>query len=73
MSTDAKARGGLKTIVRVELALRGKTWDKKAPQAVPNKRASKKLEARRKAWDLDSKGKIAHQRTRPGSYNLKQG
>jgi hypothetical protein len=74
MSTDNTKPRGLKTIVRAELALRGiKVWDKKAPQGVPNKKASKKLEARRRAWDIDSKGKVAHQRTRPGSYNLKRG
>jgi hypothetical protein len=74
MSTDNTKPRGLKTIVRAELALRGiKVWDKKAPQGVPNKKASKKLEARRRAWEADSKGKVAHQRTRPGSYNLKRG
>ena len=74
MSTDNTKPRGLKTIVRAELALRGiKTWDKKAPQAAPNKKASARLEARRRAWEADSKGKAAHQRTRPGSYNLKRG
>ena len=75
MSTDNTKPRGLKTIVRAELALRGiKTWDKKAPQAAPNKKASARLEARRRGYVADSTGKgTAHQRTQPGSYNRKRG
>lgn len=74
MSNETAKPRGLKTIVRAELALRGiKVWDKKAPQGTPNKKAAKKLRARVAAFDADSKGKVTHQRTRPGSYNRKRG
>lgn len=74
MSTENAKPRGLKTIVRAELAMRGiKSWDQHAPQGTPNKKASKKLEARRRGYEIDSKGKVAHQRTRPGSYNPKRG
>lgn len=73
--TDSKKPVGLRTIVRAELKMRGiHTKDTKAPQAVPNRKASKKLEARRRGFASDSTGKsTAHQRTQPGSYNRKRG
>lgn len=75
MSDDNKKPTGLRTIVKAELAMRGiKSWDKKAPQGVPNRKASKKLEARRRGYQSDTTGKgTAHQRTMPGSYNRKRG
>jgi len=74
MSEDKKIGGGLRTIVRAELKARGLEWTKKAPQGVPNKKMSKKLEARRRGWTADTTGKgTAHQRTQPGSYNRKRG
>lgn len=66
---------GLKTIVAEELKARKiYKWDK-APQAVPNKKASAKLERRRRGHQADISGnsKLATARTAPGSYNMKRG
>lgn len=69
---DTNKPRGLRTIVLHELGLRGiKVKDTKAPQAPPSRKASAKLEARRKAHASDPQR--PHQRTAPGSYNLKKG
>ena len=39
---------GLKTIVREQLKDQGKTWNQKAPQAVPNKKEAARLAARQR-------------------------
>lgn len=61
---------GLKTIVRKELAMRGKEWTRKAPQAVPNKKDSARLAARQRGYQtLVSGNKVNSEAfTMPGSY-----
>jgi len=60
---------GLKTLVREDLKLRKLTWDRKAPQAAPNKRDAKRLAARQRGYTsvVDST-KNAEAFTMPGSY-----
>lgn len=59
---------GLKTLVREELKLRKLVWDKKAPQAVPNKRDAAHLAARQRGYHSNATAKNAEQYTMPGSY-----
>ena len=60
---------GLKSLVRADLKLRGLTWDKKAPQAAPNKRDAKRLTARQNGYHANVVAtKNAEQFTMPGSY-----
>lgn len=59
---------GLKTLVREDLKLRKLTWDKKAPQAAPNKREAKRLAARQNGYHANATAKNAEQYTMPGSY-----
>lgn len=62
---------GLKTIVREELKLRGKAWDKKAPQAQPNKKEAERLARRQRghtALENSKNGKPSSAYTQPGSY-----
>lgn len=59
---------GLRTLVREDLARRGKTWTKRAPQATPNNKRSAILDLRIRAWNLlDSRIKPGF--TKPGSMN----
>lgn len=66
---------GLKTLVRDDLKLRGLTWDRKATQAAPNKRAAQRLQRRQSGFVQEGSGRDLpnHQRTMPGSYNRKRG
>lgn len=60
---------GLKTLVREDLKLRKLTWDRKAPQAVPNKRDAKRLAARQRGFHTNvAVTKNEEQFTMPGSY-----
>ena len=61
---------GLKTIVNEELKLRGKTWTKKAPQAIPNKREAAKLAIRQRGYEsaISNKSNNSAAFTMPGSY-----
>lgn len=62
---------GLKTIVRDALKRRGLTWDRKAPQAQPNKKAAARLAARQRGHQsiLDSNKNIPAGAFRmPGGY-----
>ena len=57
---------GLKTIVREELKIRGLFWDRKAPQATPNKHAARILAIRQKAHAL----LMETQRGREGGHKM---
>lgn len=60
---------GLKTLVREELKLRKLTWDRKAPQAVPNKKEARKLSIRQAGYHaMVAATKNAEAFTMPGSY-----
>jgi len=60
---------GLKTLVREDLKMRKLTWDRKAPQAVPNKRDAARLAARQRGYHSNvAATKNAEQFTIPGSY-----
>lgn len=62
---------GLKTIVREELKRRGLSWDKKAPQATPSRKAAARLAARQRGYQsiLDNNKNLpAGSFTMPGSY-----
>lgn len=63
---------GLRTIVREELRRRGLTWNKRAPQAQPNKTESERLAARQRGHQAilssASKGSNPAAFTMPGSY-----
>ena len=69
-TTIKENKMGLKTIVREELALRGKTWTKKAPQAIPNKREAAKLSIRQRGYEtvISNKANNSSAFTMPGSY-----
>jgi hypothetical protein len=73
--TGEKKMKGLKSLVLEDLKMRGiHAWTQKAPQSPPNRKASAKLERRRRAWAADNAGKgTVHFRTEPGSYNRKRG
>ena len=61
---------GLKTIVREELKTRGLYWDKKAKQAVPNKKEAESLAARQRGYTSIIANKAINPAafTMPGSY-----
>jgi hypothetical protein len=61
---------GLKTIIREELKMRKLTWDRKAPQAVPNKRDARRLATRQRGYEsiVSSNKSDAAAFTMPGSY-----
>lgn len=63
---------GLRTIVREELKRRGLTWNKRAPQATPNKSESERLAARQRGHQAilssAAKGTNPNAFTMPGSY-----
>jgi len=61
---------GLKTIVREELKRRGLVWNKKAPQAAPNKADAKRLSIRQNGYKsiVDVMKNSAEAFTMPGSY-----
>jgi len=62
---------GLKTLVKADLKRRGLgDWNKKAPQAAPNKAAAAKLAARQRGHaTLLAGSKNPEQYTQPGSYS----
>ena len=61
---------GLKTIVREGLKKQGKTWNQKAPQAVPNKKEAARLAARQRGHASIMATFKGHPGTHkpPGSY-----
>lgn len=58
---------GLQTIVREDLKNRGLTWNRKAKQSQPNKKAAERLARRQRGFVQMSPG--GHQRQMPGSYS----
>lgn len=63
---------GLRELVLQDLKMRGVTsWNVKAPQGTPNRKAAAKLARRQRGYV--SRSPAGHDRKMPGSYNRKRG